>query len=257
MKFEVIAAGKGLQITAENPAEVRTVIQHFKLDPFEYVEGIGTGSLVYVEKASGYQGTAEWHALTASLGPEWLAPYMDRLQRVTGYAGPIPTLELAATDWQPSGWLLSHTHHVDRASISPEGAQVHGYKMAGEWNGRTAAQYAVQLFVEYVRKDIGDEKREPEYIRLGNGLLKENPNYLKRHAPHAALTNSRLFGALVQWWMDTHATPGQRETLEKAFATYKTVCKTASLGEWLIREYSGYRLTWESGVISFEQFKGL
>lgn len=257
MQFQIID-NVGLQITAETTAEVKEVIGHYKLDVMLYIESLSTGHVVHIHRA-GKRDNAAWFKVSSFVPAEWIKPYMDKLQHITGYSGPIPSVENAPRYPDSARCVnLCYTHLVSDARIGPDGMVFDGYMHCGDWNGKTADARAPALFAEYVRAGLGATKLEPEHIRLGNGLLKENPNYLHRYAPHAACTSASVLQCLLTWWLDTHATDGQKDVMSKALANHKTVCKTDTLGSWLIREYQGLRTSWESdGLVTFEHFKGI
>lgn len=253
MKFQLINPQE-LKIEAENRDEVRELLNHYKLDPFEYVDEISRGGMVHTHNARGRDNT-RWFELEYLTSPEFIAPYIARLQKVTGYAGDVPTIEMSPRDISRYRWPLLHTHIVQGFRLTPDGFYFSGFVQSGDWNGKTAEQRAPVMFSDYCREDVGARKSEQQYIHVGNGgLLRENPNYMRRHAPHAEASNPCVFEALLQWWLVTHANNWQRETMAKALDCHKSVCKTDSLGEWLLREYSGMHTAWDKAPVTFEQF---
>lgn len=254
MKFAIV--DKCLQIQAETPAEVLETLKHFRLDIAAHVDAIASGMLTHTAKP-GSRDNGEWFACDYTAPPEFLAPYFARLQKLTGYAGPIPSID--APRYEGHCVNLCHTHIVETASISPAGYRARGFICSADWNGRTAAERAPGNFAEYICEKLGDTRRESEFIEIGNGgLLKRNPNYLKRHAPHAALTNVPLFSAVLQWWIDTQATQAQKDVLQTCDTNHRSVCKNDALGAHLIRSYDdGYRVAWDKPLISFAAFQAM
>lgn len=258
MKFAL--QGKDLLVTAENPEEVKEVIKHYSLDVFQYVSAVSTGFLQYTSKAR-RRDNAQWFTLEAQIGPEWLTPYMDKLRHITGYTGPIPTIE----DAPRYGWhhidYLCHTHIVEKAQISPLGYLASGFLECGDWNGKLAADRAMPYFVGCIKSGLGDTKHEPEMICLNNGLFKKNPNYMKQHAPHPAAKSLAIFLAIFNWWRTEVATPGQREALDQAEEAYRCISKSkTAFVESLMRGYSGFHKAYtndSSGYVTFTQFKEL
>ncbi len=257
MKFKLLSANE-LEITAETPAEVREVIKHYGLDPFQYPEAFTSGVLTYVHSERGRDNAAIF-AGSVELVSQWTAPYERRLRSLTGYTGPfggifgVPILAY--------GPNLCHTFLPTQAYILQGGSLlVSGFQWAADWNGRDAAERAGLLFADYVQQEVGARKSEPEYIAANEAgtLMRRNPNYLKRYAPHPEATNARFFNHIVQWWLDEKATPGQRELVAKALACHRTVCNNHSLGAWLLRSYeNGWRTSWEGPLVTFEEFKAL
>lgn len=257
MKIEMQEAG--LQFTAETSHEVLELIKHFNLDVITNVEAIAAGSLSHLSKHGGRDNRA-WFAVSTHLGVEWLKPYTDRLAYVTGYTGPIPKIDPAPR--YSHDWLLCHTHTVTQARIDETGYHFDGFKNASDWNGKAAAVNAADYFTDYCRESLGERHHEPEYIGVGyggGGLLKRNPNYLKRHPVKPTLHNHLVFGELLQWWLNSEATTGQIEVATKAFACHKTVCKSDELGAWMLREYSGWRTAWDGvgSLVTFKEFAEL
>ena len=266
MKFKIIEDGLGLEITAETGKEVMELLKHLysfgdslSEKVLKYARNIAEGSLTLAQRVTGRRKEegARWFAHEYTAEPKWLQPYMDRLKRDTGYDGPIPTIEPGP---RYTGYVtnLCHTRIIERSRISPDGYTAWGYDEAGPWNGKTAEQYSASKFAEYVCEDIGDRRHEPEYIPVsghgGAGLLKHNPNYLKRHYPHPAAKNHVVYNALLQWWLDNAATPGQRDVVQRALACHRTVCKNDTLGEWLLRSYAnGWRVAWDGKGSFIEQ----
>ena len=114
--------------------------------------------------------------------------------------------------------------------------------------------------MDYVREGVGARKSEPEFIELSGGLLKRNPNYLKRHAPHVACTSEPIFARLLQWWADTHATPAQKQILADAENAHKTtISKNGRLSELLMRSYDGAFTTSYAPHtrVTFEEFQNV
>jgi hypothetical protein len=229
------------------------MVKHYRLDMVECTAAILSGSLHHVCPPGRDNG--EWFEVSYILGPEWFKPYADRLQHWTGYAGPIPAID---SPRYPGGYAenLCHTHLVTLAVMSSHGFQFSGFIHSADWNGKTAAQRFRGYFAECVSAAVGDAKREPEFFELSNGLLKRNPQYLRRHAPHPAASSAGIFGALLQWWTDSQATPGQREILARCAANHRTVCPRDELGAFLLRNYEpGYRVDWSAPLVTLEQFR--
>lgn len=252
MKFNLI--NKALQIQCETSREVIEAIEHYRFDIAEHVEAIANGALSIVRKSSRRDNGA-WFECEYVAPFSYLAPYFDKLEKITGYCGGIPTIDAPCYDRKST---LCHTHIVDRAQITPEGFYAHGFVESGDWNGKTAEERAPVQFREYIVADIGDTKHEPEYIHLNNGLLKPNPNYLKRHYPHAALKSRLLWACLWDWWVVNHATPAQKTIIEQSEKNHKSVCKTESISDYLMRSYENeFRITWGDPIVTFEDFKKL
>lgn len=254
MKFSI--ENTALRIDAETPREAAEIVAHFRLDVVEHTGSIMRGDLSYLD-TPGKRDNRSWFFVACTVGPEFVAPYMAKLQAVTGYSGPIPTLSNAPKyPGSGSSVNLCHTHIVTVAELTPYGYAFQGFQCASDWNNRTARENAELYFSDYARENLGARKFEPEYIKARNNHLVRNPNYLKRHAPHPEMTSKTLWACLVQWWLETNATDAQREVYATSEATYKSVCR-APLSEALMRERDGFRVAWDKPLISFADFAGL
>jgi hypothetical protein len=254
MRFDLINGA--LHIQSETSPEVLEMIKHYKLDPLTHIEALSTGSLLHVAQST-RRDNGQWFAVSADLGAEWMAPYLAKLTQWTGFAGEVPSI---AGPRYPGGYAvnLCHTHIVESMHMGSHGFTFAGYLESQDWDERKAADRAPPYFRECVSGAVGDTKQEGEFIEFGNGgLLRRNPNYMKRHYPHAAASSALVFECLLQWWIATHATPGQRDILAQCLANHRTVCKGDTLGAYLLRSYErGYRLTWGGELVTLEAFKG-
>lgn len=252
MQFSII--DKSLRIQSETPAEALEIIQHYRLDVLAHADALSSGLLTHVVDPS-RQHNSRWFAVSHRVDAAWMFPYMARLSVLTGFHGQIPDIPAPR---YPAGYCvnLCHTHIVESATVSGVSYFAQGFIESGDWNNQTAAARSSPSFVEQIIEDIGARKSEPEFIELRNGLLKKNPGYLRRHAPHPQLTSSILFGTLFQWWADNHATAGQRDILTRCEANHRTVCPRDPLASHLMRSYEpGFRVSWDAPAVSFTEFR--
>jgi len=258
MKFAITHDGF-LEITAETPAEVRELMKEFQLDPFQHAEAFATGALVYRAEPPQGRENGAWFKCEYTAGPEWIKPYMDRLKAITGYDGPIPEIESAPLFENDTFRNLCPTHFMESAWLHAGGYTARGYVRCGDWCGRKAADRAPGYFAESIKKKLGGQKHEPEMIPLNNGLYKRNPHYGTRfHPPHPEATNAALFGALLNWWLQTHANDAQRKVVAEALACHRMVSKTMTLGEWALRSYEGgWRTAWHKPVLKYAEWQQL
>ena len=255
MKFMIQEDPKYLAVEAETREEVREVIDHFKLDPFDCVEAKYAGRMVHKAFAGREH---EWYSVSCELGPEWLKPYLDNLQRLAGK----PVVLEHDIDIPPYGgryeYKLCHTHLVHRAVARPEGFAFDGIVWSKPWNGMTPEVYAGKRFVNYCQTAVGHyEERVPEYSETGSGLYRRNVNFGQLKAPpKPGLTSPLILEALAGYWLAHQATPGQREALEQSLKTYQGTCKTSGLGDMLERTYGVLHPTWDK-PLKLEEFHSL
>ena len=241
-----------LTIKAVTAKEVAEMCEHFRLDITKHTDQLVAGEMTYT--VSGEK--RPWFHLFADVPFEFLQPYYDLLKKITGYTG--PAFEIAAPRYPGSRHVvnLQYTHIVVDAAIDATGYHAEVFLQAEDWNGELAAVRAPRNFDEYLREDLGARKHEPEFIRLGNGLLKENPKYLHRYPPHAALTSASLFEAIFNHWFREHATRAQVELWRAGEVAYRTVCKTGTLAASMLRNYSSeFHIENYRRTVTFAEFQ--
>jgi hypothetical protein len=241
-----------LTFTAETTAESVEIVKHFRLDTLSCINGIQSGNLTHCAVPSN-RDHSSWFAVSHQLGREWVAPYFAKLASITGWDGAdMPTIPAPR---YPGGYCvnLCHTHIVESATIDASGYAAAGFVSCGDWNGATGQDRAPRLFAEYLTESLGHRPSEPEFIEVGNGgLLRRNPNYLRRRPVQPRLTSAPLFDCLWQHWLTHHATSGQRDIAEKADALHRGVCRNDSQASFLIRSYdNGFRLAWDAPIVEY------
>lgn len=250
MKIEQTEPGT-ITVTAQTAKEVQAVFKHFGLDSTkqDFIDALVTG--FYVVKSAPKR---QWFAVSVKCEPGWILPYLERLERVTGFADSIGDIENAP--WNNYKWDLVHTHIVTRAAIVGDSYISEGFIQAEDWDGKPAAERAARNFAEYVRNFIGDTERESELLQMPNGLFRRNPNYMKRHYPHPAFSSSALWSCIFSTWIARHATSGQMAILNEAAKCYATISKNPdAFIESLMRERSGFHIDNYKSFVTFEQFK--
>lgn len=223
----------------------------------EALANVAAGHLTYVEKATEKR---PWFACEADLGEASMGPYLDLLQKVTGYAGEVPEMP-----FQYRWHGLLHTHVAAECFFSSKGIRVRGFIRSEDWNGEKAEVRAPKHFRDYVVEQFGFRKHESEYIDNGR-FIKRNPNYLKHHAAQPGLGSPELWKALFAWWRVNHATPEQEALLQKAEACTRKSGLTEN--SWDVRmgggdqaylvDHAGIRVSYSAvkgGSVSWEQFQ--
>lgn len=204
--------------------------------------------------------------INGALDLEFTEPYYNAMAKYLGYEGRgiLPDLELNGFE------ALRATFIKRRLWLDNGHLCFQCYETAEEWNKRTAGENAERYAIDYLQEEIGDRKHEPEYIPADQwgATLKHNPNYLKRHRPHPALTCEWLWRELVQWWLDNEATPEQRELVEqdrelhqRLFPGLTKLGKKAAGGIDLQHNrgpsYDGLRSSWEGPCVTWDEFKAM
>lgn len=238
-----------LAIEATTTKEVDELCKHLRLDVMRHIDDLVAGRMTHVVSGA----KRPWFHIFADVGFEFLQPYYDLLTKVTGYTG--PAFEIAAPRYPGSYCVnLCHTHIVVDAAIDATGYRTECFIQAGDWNGQPAAWHAPRNLAGYLRAGLGATKSEPQYIRLGNNMLKENPNYLKTHAPHPACTSVKLFEALMEHWLERCANESQRELWAQGDACYRTVCRGSLASSMLISHADGFHIENYKRTVPFAEF---
>lgn len=246
-----------MAVTAETPEEKAHVIEHFRLgdDALKAAQIITNPEpFTHVCPMVG-RDNAAWFECTGALEIEFSEPYFKEYVQRTGDAGGgiLPDLDLTASyPWQG----LHHTHYL--RELYTDGGHICFTVIirAGDWNGQDAATLADRRAVDYMQEAVGERPFEREYIETHNGLLKRNPNYLKRHKARPALSAQWLFSALIDNWLATKAAPKQRELAETDRALMFANHRGAG-GLRELREYQGLRRNWQDAAINWMEFKEL
>lgn len=273
MKFTL--ENNALTVSSETKLEAFAIAEHYRIlrnvggkteaeldasvaRASEALANVAAGHMTYVEK-----GTEKrpWFACEADLGEASMKPYLDLLQKITGYANEVPELP-----FQYRWHGLMHTHVAAECFFSSKGIRVRGFIRSEDWAGEKAEARAPKHFRDYVVEQFGFRKFEREYVEAGNGHIVRNPNYLKHHAAQPGLGSPELWKALFSWWRANHATPEQEALLQQAEAN----TRKAGLAEnsWDVRmgggeqaylvDYAGIRVSYSAvkgGQVSWEQFQ--
>lgn len=203
-------------ITAENPEEVKHVLDHFRVfdkhdvdDLLAYAHTLSQGTYTHTSAPT----KRPWYVVEACLDVEFTQPYIDLLSRRCGYDpsrhGPLPSVDL--TQYHPR--RLCHTHITDRIGLDHGHICYSGYIMSQEWNNRPALDRAWDTMEDYVAEDVGTRPLESEYIHNRNGTFSRNPNYLKRHRAKPAASAQWLYSWLFNWFMENHASAEQQRII--------------------------------------------
>jgi len=220
MKTKYDAKTQLLTLTAATPAEVERLQKLF--DVFDTSTPGGLIALASALKEGKLSHTTkhQFAPATAEFSGKWVAPYLKHLERMTGYTGPLEGLTLALPELDG----YKHTHFVTRATF--DGAfHFEGFQRVFKEDKRsheTEEQYAARVaakplesFRQYCLEEISKSDPVPEFVQHGNGLFSHNPKWGTgyRNPDEPCVASATVANALVQWWHDNHATPGQRELM--------------------------------------------
>lgn len=199
-----------LAVTARGDKAIEAVFKHFQLkDPRALVRALDAGEYRHEEPG-------RWIQCDVYLDTHALKPYRDLLERLTGYAGALPDMDLTA----PCTSRLGYSHYVAECGIEDEMFHARVIdSLPRQDYGKTEDEQIVRaerLMEDAVQAAIGKRKFEREYIEMPNGLMRRNPDYLKRHAAEPGLGAPWLWRVIWEWWEANHATEAQRAILAAA-----------------------------------------
>jgi len=249
--------GGKLTITANGAAEVLALIDHFQL--FQDTSNIESlqariaamqsetlSHVIYSEKRPVYE-------IDSALDYEFTKPYCDWALRCFGYDGQFPNLEI------PRRWKgLIHTNYQARLYTSNQHICFLTYVQSQPWNNMDANTYAERCAHDLIGEEFGTRYREPEFKQTRNGQYVKNPDYLKRHIPKPAATNSRLKVAFFDWWLENVANDAQKTIV----AGNKAIAANVSYMECFKFERFESHIYYEKTakdykIMSFDQFAKL
>lgn len=229
--------GGTLAVIAENSKEVVKVLDHFRVfdksDPEQLVamsDAIKAGHYTHVSNKG-----RDWYEVESALDHEFSKPYEDWLGRLTGFEGTLPDLLL--TGVHPR--RLCHTHITDECYTQHGHICFKGYVQSQDWNCKTALERSFDSMLDYVEEDFGTRPHEPEFVPVkGGGLMKHNPNYLKRHRAKPAASCGWLKEYLFDWWFDVLANDRQKNVISAA----KELKRDYSFEKHVCHDYKIYAL---------------
>jgi len=221
MKTKHNAKTSLLTLTATTPGEVKHLQNLFTVFDTSTADGLialasalKKGKLTYTTKNKFVPATAEFSG-------KWAAPYLKHLERMTGYTGPLEGLRLVLPELDG----YKHTHLVTRASFEGGAFKFVGFQRVYKEDKRTheteeqyaarAATKPLERFRQYCLEGISKSEPVPEFTQHGNGMFSPNPKWGTgyRNPDEPCVASATVANALVQWWHDDHATPGQRELM--------------------------------------------
>lgn len=201
--------GGQLEIQAESPGEVESLISHFRLfrdlsDVSELrarIAALESGTMTHVIKSE----KRPVYAVSACLDFDFTAPYKEWAKRNFGFDGVFPDLEI------PRKWDgLIATNYQARIYTENEHICFDAFTTSEPWNKKNAQDYAESRVVDCVGEEFGTRRQEPEFIDVRNGQYQRNPNYLRRHRATPLASNARLKRAFFEWWMVNCANDAQK-----------------------------------------------
>ena len=207
--------GGAMEFVAENPAEVVDLFKHFRLDKgtpdsvLAMAEAIQAGNFSFRS-----EGKRPWYRVESAIDHEFTKPYAEMLQRVTGWDGQLPNMDL--TDQHPR--RLCHTHITHAFGLEHGHFTFDVSVESQDWNDKPAFDRAQKNALDYAENDIAERPIESEYIPAGrSGLMKRNPDYArKHHRCKPSVSADWVWVAIVEWWLANHATDRQRAIVEGA-----------------------------------------
>jgi hypothetical protein len=209
-----------LTLTATTPAEVEHLQKLFTVFDTSTPEGLIAYAAALKKGKLSHTAKDKFVAASAEFSGQWVAPYLKHLERMTGYTGPLDGMSLTLPELDG----YKHTHLVTRATFDGS-FHFEGFQRVYREDKRTheteeqyaarAAARPLERFRQYCLEEISSSDPVEQYVQHGNGLFSPNPKWGTgfRNPDKPCLASATVANALVQWWHDNHATPGQRELM--------------------------------------------
>jgi hypothetical protein len=214
MKITFNEESHEVSLTAETADEVKGLYkQHLKVDIDDpeslnaYAEAIAAKSLTVTLK----NAKRPWHRVEASIDRCFLVPYVQQLEKITGFN----------VDRCPDVVISKNEHNQYRVTevfeVSDDQFHFIAYEDAEPWNGMTSQQYATKKLRDHFAESVSYRPPVPEYLENGNGSYKRNPDYATgfRNPLAPSVKHAGLWLLLWEWWSANHATPGQRDVIQR------------------------------------------
>ncbi len=252
-----------MEVTATTPESKHELLKHFRVhdeNPVAMAQIITSPEPFTVTKEPAKGGSRAWFLCSSALDLEWTQPYFNELHRRTGYVGrgilPDLTPEYLTPRYKWAG--LCFSHYVKSVSLQHGHFCFEVIVSSEDWNGRKAEDRCDSYAANGVQSELGDTRREPEFIPTGFGSnMKHNPNYLKQHPPHPAFTSSWFWCALVDWWVENEATPPQRQFVEASGVLMGKLLVNGVSDLHNMRKEHSIRTSWEWDGLGWDEFSKL
>jgi hypothetical protein len=158
---------------------------------------------------------------------KYVEPYVQHLRKHTGYAGPIPEIDLlpavlcrlVSFQFYRS---LTLKNQPDGTVTAPYDVLHRVYRLTDpntdvpDYTRRQAQRRTEEVFAE--------TQHEPEYIETRSGQFTRNPNYASGRIKPLVVgrKNDRVTKLLFEAWRKYGASEAQKELLEKVLGTFPT-----------------------------------
>lgn len=243
--------GGTLEVVAETTEEVIEVAEHFRLGPRALIEAIKQPLPWHFQPPNISRDNGAYFRSTGAIRRAYIAPYFVLLgNRV----GPVEVFDIDLTErWG----RLRYTHYPIR--IWTEGGHLH-YDVvthSADWYGKTAAEQAPEYAKSSIESHIGKYDVVPEFIETANGLFIKNPRYGKGNSTYSpAAERQDIMSIIVDHWLETKATPAQRELVKKSHAlNFENHLGVSDLHN--VKWSNNLRTSWTDTPVTWEEFQKL
>lgn len=231
--------GGYVTVTAESLADTARLVDYFKLSAGDQPEQlIKRAELLMVPDLQHIHRPKKrpYYEIAGSLSVELFQPYRDWARKTFGFEGRFPDLRL------PFKWDGLRPIYLG-VSMGVEVGETVCYTVCIEsqpWNNQTAQDYAEKNATRYIAEDFGHVEPVREFIQKGSHFV-HNPKYGTgyRHPVTPRIVNESLCSAFVEWWLESEATPGQLDLIERNRQLAEVTGKY-SLVDWM-KSYDGVR----------------
>lgn len=246
-------------VTRIEAKDKRSIIQlddHFGIykDPVELCQAINAGSLSFTvgdEARPSYE--------VSVVNTDQLSAYLKTLKCRTGYEfQPSDRIADLAGSYKRSG--IVHTHYLESCDIIGKEFHARVHVQSADWNEIKAVERAKSGAIQCVAETLSDRELIPEFVPSPRGdYYVRNPEYYsgKKGEFLNNLGCETILVAIMDWWLDNHASPEQIDLVKSDEALYEDLFqKVGDYGSLKsVDSRVGLRYSWESdGIITWKEF---
>ncbi len=256
--------GGVMRVTASDAAGKQALFKHFSLfddNPIEAAQHLLSQEPFVHEESAGTRDNYAFFEISGSLDLGFTSPYFGELFTRTGFRLPTSECDIGADFLTPRyTWEgLCHTHYLKEVAVEAGLLTYTVFTSHCDWNRKKAAENAVDRSVEVMQESLGNRPSNPEYLSIGmSDSYRKNPDYLKRNAVQKGLHSEWFWNALIDWWLENHASKAQKQLVQMD----RDVMYANHKGSGTLRDIRGYdkglRRSWEAGgVVPWIEFSGM
>jgi hypothetical protein len=186
------------------------------------------------------------------LADEWAVPYRDRFLKTFGRLPP----EMELIDFDPFHGL-KHTHYAESIKWTGTTFIVTMYVRAQDWCGQMSHIRATQQAKECVVSRFASHIPTPEFIELGNGTFRRNPEWPNKDLGYKPKLEAKwVLEPMFMRLLET-ATPGQRKAVERHCEANSFLGRPPLFDNCHADVEDGLMVDYNEDIIPWEEFRKL